>query len=148
MEYSLLKAKKINAAGRSGFTLLEILIVIAIIGILVSIGVASYSTAQTKGRDSRRRSDLKAAQTAFEQYYADSASASYPAAGCAIATTYLPGGLPVDPKNAAPYVYTFTCTTANYCFCGVLEQTSSNNSNSSCNYQAGTKDHFCVSSLQ
>ena len=143
-----LKFNQKRATLRDGFTLLEILIVIAIIGILVSIGVASYSTAQTKARDSARRSDMKAVQTAFEQYYADSTNAAYPAAGCSISATYLPGGLPTDPKNVAPYVYAFTCTTSTYCFCAELEQSSANNSDSSCNFQAATKDHFCVANLQ
>ncbi len=105
---------------KAGFTLMELLIVIAIIGILVSISVASYSSAQKKGRDARRHSDLKAIQTAWEQYYADN-SASYPAT-CDISTTYLPNGIPVDPKSGATTIpYQSSCATSTYCFCANLE---------------------------
>ena len=53
-----------------GFTLLEVLVVVAIIGILISIGTAAYTSAQKKSRDSRRQGDLRSIQNAFEQYYA------------------------------------------------------------------------------
>jgi prepilin-type N-terminal cleavage/methylation domain-containing protein len=133
-----------------GFTLLELLIVIAIIGILVSAGVASYSQAQKKSRDSRRKSDLKAIQSAFEQYYAESPTQSYPV-GCSVDATFLPGGIPKDPKTGDAYndngAYgSGTCTAAGYCFCVTLES-GVGNSNGSCSYTAGTS-HFCVSQLQ
>ena len=127
---------------RSGFTLLEVLIVIAIIGILVSMGVVSYSSAQRKTRNSKRRGDVKAIQTAWEQYYADNSSA-YPAT-CTISATYMPSGLPTDPKP--PAVYAGTCTASTYCFCGLLESETGNASNASCGYGAG--NYFCVSNLQ
>lgn len=129
---------------KQGFTLLELLIVIAIIGILVSIGVVSYSSAQKKSRDSRRTGDVKAIQQAWEQYYADNAGA-YPA-NCSVSMSiYLPVGLPSDPKTATSYAE--SCTASTYCFCGTMESTGSN-SGSACNYSAATKTHFCVSNLQ
>ena len=55
-----------------GFTLLELLVVIGIIAVLVSLGASSYSTAQKKARDSKRKGDLRAIQSCMEQYYSDS----------------------------------------------------------------------------
>lgn len=52
-----------------GFTLLEMLVVIGIISVLVSMGIASYSTAQKKARDAKRQSNLKSFQSALEQCY-------------------------------------------------------------------------------
>lgn len=54
---------------RKGFTLIEILIVVAIIGILASVALVGLAPAQRRGRDSRRLSDLRQAQTALELYY-------------------------------------------------------------------------------
>lgn len=54
---------------KKGFTLLEMLVVIGIIAVLIGMVVSSYSTAQKKARDSRRQSDLKAAQQILEQCY-------------------------------------------------------------------------------
>ena len=107
---------------KNGFSLMELLIVIAIIGILVSVSAVSYSSAQKKGRDSRRHTDLKAMQNAWEQYYADT-NANYPSS-CSVSTTYLPSGLPVDPKTGTAYTDTIgwsSCTTTTYCFCAGLE---------------------------
>lgn len=52
-----------------GFTLLEMLVVISIIGVLVGVGAVSYSTAQKKARDTKRNMDLKAIQNCMEQNY-------------------------------------------------------------------------------
>ncbi len=128
-----------------GFTILELLISIAIIGILVSIGAAAYSSAQKKARDSRRTADMKAVQNAYEQYYADNSSV-YPAAISTLVPTYLPAGVPVDPKPGESYNHTFPG--GGYCSCAELEGgTGGNASNNTCSYSTGGT-FFCVSNLQ
>ncbi len=69
-------ARKFRPNSQSGFTLIEILIVIVIIGILAAIGLGSFRSSQIKSRDSRRKSDLKNIATALELYYND--KRSYP----------------------------------------------------------------------
>jgi prepilin-type N-terminal cleavage/methylation domain-containing protein len=144
----------------SGFTLLEVLIVIAIIGILVSVGVASYSYAQKRARDSARREHLRAVQGAWEQFYADNDN-SYPAT-CGFSAnptagvmsgTYLPGGLPTDPRNTEDFEYDFSdshCSSSSYCFCAHLELEGGNAAddagNETCTY--GTGEYYCVGALQ
>lgn len=54
-----------------GFTLVELLVSISIIAILSAIGMVVYSRVIREGRDSRRQSDLRAIQSALEQYFAD-----------------------------------------------------------------------------
>lgn len=53
------------------FTLVELLVVISIIGVLASIGLVSFRTAQTRSRDAQRKSDLKEISSALELYYSD-----------------------------------------------------------------------------
>lgn len=65
-----------NKQNQGGFTLVELLIVIAIIGLLSSIVFASLNNARAKARDTRRLSDLKQIRLALELYY--DSTGSYP----------------------------------------------------------------------
>ena len=53
------------------FTLIELLIVVAIIGILAAIAVPNFLNAQIRAKYSRCLSDMKACQTALEMYAID-----------------------------------------------------------------------------
>lgn len=53
------------------FTLIELLIVVAIIGILAAIAVPNFINAQTKAKVSKAYSDMKALGTALEMYSLD-----------------------------------------------------------------------------
>lgn len=55
---------------RKGFTLMEMLVVIAVIAILAGIFFVGAPAVMKKTRDSRRIADLKSAQSAVELYYA------------------------------------------------------------------------------
>lgn len=96
-----------------GFTLIELLIVISIIGVLASLGVASFTSAQQKGRDASRKSDLDAVKKALELYKSDTSGGSYPGGNfVGLSSTLVPTyikTLPNDPKGSpsAPiYIYT------------------------------------------
>ena len=56
---------------QSAFTLVELLVAVAIIGILAAIGTFGYTTAVKLARDAKRQSDLKVIQSALEQYHSD-----------------------------------------------------------------------------
>ena len=56
---------------QKGFTIVELLIVIVVIGILAALVVTTYSGIQAKARDSKRKTDLQALQTQIEAYYAE-----------------------------------------------------------------------------
>lgn len=55
---------------RFGFTLIEILIVVAIIAILASVVLIGLGPTQQSGRDAKRLSDLREVQTGLELFYA------------------------------------------------------------------------------
>lgn len=138
-----------------GFSLLELLVVISIIGILISISTVAFNVAQRTGRDSRRRADIKVMQDAFEQYMAETGTyeacdtmADYDSGSGAI----MPGGLPSDPKNTGSFVYNTSdgCDTTSYCVCGFLESGTGNANaptGAACDYAAGG-DYYCLTNLQ
>ncbi len=148
----IMKSSTHNRRRQRAFTLLEVLIVISIIGILIALGVAAYSTAQRKGRDARRQADIKSLQSGFEQFKSASATSAYPltTAQAAAATTIFPSGLPVDPRNTESFVYSMQMTADNYCVCALLEGSTGNATtaavSSTCSYGAG--NYYCLSNLQ
>lgn len=128
---------------KKGFTLLELLVVIGIIAILVSIATVSYSSAQVRTRDARRRVDFAAMRDALEQYYAANGSV-YPTT-CSSASTYLKATWPVDPGS---YTYTQVCTATTYCICVQMEAGSGGNSSDSLCTWAAASGYYCVANQQ
>jgi len=68
-----------------GFTLIELIVVISIIGILTTLVIVNYSSTKAKARDSKRKQDIATYQSALEAYFDDydvypDASNSYQAA--------------------------------------------------------------------
>ena len=61
---------------RKGFTVVELLIVVVVIGILASITIVAFNGIQQRARDVARTSDIVAVQKALEIYRAD--NGTYP----------------------------------------------------------------------
>lgn len=55
----------------AGFTLMELLIVMVILSILVAIATGAYASSSRRGRDNRRKNDLRNITTALEAYFND-----------------------------------------------------------------------------
>lgn len=70
---------------KSGFTLVELLIVIVVIAILAAITLVAYNGVQAKARDSSRQSSVSTIAKALEVYYID--NGQYPIALCSSSCT-------------------------------------------------------------
>jgi type II secretion system protein G len=101
---------KRQRASSHGFTILEVLITIVVIGILAAITFFSYQGIQERSRDSTRESDIALIKIALEKYYADNSQypsvcedgdgVNCPAKYLATAlSSYLPE-VPKDPRYA------------------------------------------------
>jgi general secretion pathway protein G len=66
--------RKLN---QKGFTIIELLVVIVIIGILVALTLPNLFAAQARGRDTDRKNELKNVQQKLESYFND--NGAYPA---------------------------------------------------------------------
>lgn len=84
---------------QKGFTIIELLVVIVIIGILVALTLPNLFSAQARGRDSERKNELKNAQQKLESYFND--NDAYPAD---LATAGVTGDEAQGPRGDS-YVY-------------------------------------------
>ena len=104
---------------KRGFTLIELLVVISIIGILVAVGIVSYTRTVKLSRDAKRKTDIEQIRQALETDRSE--NLSYPTgqqyAGGAtpvLSPTYITT-VPTDPQGHS-YTYTQTSsTTYNLC---------------------------------
>lgn len=72
--------REFHRRNRAGFTLIELMIVIAIIGILAAIAIPQFTVYKARGYNAVSKSDLKVAYTASQAFFTDNPTATFDAA--------------------------------------------------------------------
>ena len=87
-----------------GFTLVELLVVFAIIAVLLAIAVPRYFSSETRAKETVLKENLYVMREAIQQYYAD--KGRYPETLEALATEKYLRQIPLDPvtESAATWV--------------------------------------------
>lgn len=89
---------------KHGFSIVELLIVIAIMATLVTLLLPNFVNVRQKGQDSRRKLDLEQIRSALEQYR--STNGYYPTVLTTLtAPTVYISQLPADPSTTNSYQY-------------------------------------------
>jgi len=129
---------------QSGFSLLELVVVMMIIGVLAAVLLVNFQAARTRSRDAARKADLRQIKSALQIYYND--YQQFPASSlageidgcgasgtstCAWGGSFTAGGtqymnsIPVDPINSGTYVFTYEQTSVDsYTLTAILENAS------------------------
>lgn len=119
-----------------GFTLVELLVVMAILGSLVALVAGNFRTSQMRGRDAQRKSDLKQLSNSLELFYADYGKYPDESIGSIAACPYDPAlstgttcawgsgeftdgkttyfkAVPIDPSRNYSYLYRIVAGSSN-----------------------------------
>jgi prepilin-type N-terminal cleavage/methylation domain-containing protein len=132
--------KKTNS--QKGFTLIELMVAIAIVAVLSTIGITLFQSTQSQARDSRRRQDIDAFSTVLETNF-------NPTTGVyttPTAANFAGGTLPVDPLGSSYSTYNLVIDPVDGSSYVVCAQTENNTGNSSTNdalTPSGTLTYYC-----
>ena len=120
-----------------GFTLVELLVVVAIIAVLSVIGITIFTGVQKNARDARRKADVQSIQKALEAHFNDTncgatTTSPYCAVTAANADNLFAGGsipaYPVPGPAGGAYTYPIVASLT-YTVCATLENATGNYTN-------------------
>ena len=125
---------------RSGFTIVELLIVIVVIGILAAITIVAYNGIQSRGRDADRVSDMNALKKSLALFHAE--KGYYPAVNDMTSLTFrrdtlkIPEGIVNPPGTTNTIGYCWANTPSSYCYVGTAAPGGS--------FDCGTAGEQCI----
>lgn len=102
--------KVFRKSGEKGFTLIELMIVIAIIGILAAIAIPQFVTYRQKGYNTQAKGELKSFYTACQAYFADNPTTTDCTTGLVSATFNNSAAVTITPTTGQ----TLSGTTASH----------------------------------
>ena len=96
---------QLMTSGEDGFTLLELLVVVVILGILTAIAIAFSGAARVRGEDATAKSNIRVAAPAFEVYREDHGGSYSGVTLAQLQSQYSPGiqGITVLAADATSY---------------------------------------------
>lgn len=95
---------QIKTNGKTGFTLVEIMIVVAIIGLLAAIAIPNFVRARESAQLNTIANNLRILEGAKEQYALENKLPTDATVTMTILAPYLKGGLEISPVVGEAYV--------------------------------------------
>ncbi len=113
---------KIKFQMSGGFTLIEVIVVLAILGILMALILPSITKSRQIARDGKRKVDLESVRGALEVYRGDQKPPVYPANENLLVTGGYISSWPKDPLDPnQTYKYVLDPVSGGYAVCARLE---------------------------
>ena len=103
--------RKLQQSG--GLTLLELMVVVAVMGTLVAIAIQQFMIYRSRAVDAQMRSDLKNAAMAMESYMADFDTYPNTVSSIAVVGFRPTGGVALTINVSSPTAFTLTATKPN-----------------------------------
>lgn len=107
---------------QTGFTIVELLIVIVVIGILAAITIVSFSGVQQRASDTERTTDMGQLHKALEMFYAE--NNYYPAVNDVLSASFrtnnlkIPESIVTPPGQTGTISYCWSSSYNSYCYVG------------------------------